>query len=40
MVAAIERLQAVIERGPSSGLGRLWRVMLIALVVALGLVGY
>ena len=40
MVAAIERLQAAIERGPSSGLGGLRRVILIALVIASGAVGY
>ena len=40
MVAAIERLQAAIERGPSSGLGGLRWMILIALVIAVGVVGY
>ena len=40
MVAAIERLQAAIERGPSSGFGGLRRMMLVALVIAAGAAGY
>ena len=40
MVAAIERLQAAIERGPSSGLGGLRRLMLIGLLIATGVAGY
>ena len=40
MVVAIERLQAAIERGPSSGFGGLRWTALIALAIALGLMGY
>ena len=40
MVAAIERLQAAIEHGPSSGLGGLRRMMLIGLLITAVALGY